>query len=86
MAVGSADSPASLYGPVSIVLGVASVVAAGLSGFIGLAVPLLAGILAVVFGVLGLVSKIKRGQCVFGLVGGAIGVLYPAFLIAALSV
>lgn len=85
MPTSSNDSPASLYGPASLVLGIASAVAAALSGFIGLAIPLLAGVLAVVFGVLGLVSKIRRGQCVIGLIGGAVGVLYPVFLIAALS-
>ncbi|MFI5635402.1 hypothetical protein ACIA8E_39875 [Streptomyces sp. NPDC051664] len=85
MATGSTDTPASLYGPASLVLGIASAVATVISGFIGLAIPLLTGCLAVTFAILGLVQRINRGQCAIGLVGGAIGVLYPVFLIGALS-
>ncbi|WP_055489832.1 hypothetical protein [Streptomyces sp. TP-A0356] len=86
MATGSTDTPASLYSPASLGLGIASTVAAVFSGYIGLAIPLLAGSLAVTFALLGLAGKINRKQCVIGLIGGAVGVLYPVSLIVALSV
>ncbi|GAA3162834.1 hypothetical protein GCM10017688_06570 [Streptomyces ramulosus] len=85
MSSGSTDSPASLYGPASLSLGVVAFLATVLSGYLGIAVPLLAGCLAVTFGVLGLVNGTNRGKCVIGLVGGAVGFLYPVYLMIALS-
>ncbi|MER7107933.1 hypothetical protein [Streptomyces sp. NPDC000229] len=85
MATGATDSPATLYGPVSIVLGTVALITAVFSGYLGIAIPLLAGSLAVTFAALGLGSKLNRGQCAIGLATGALGVLYPVFLVAAFS-
>ncbi|MFK4223655.1 hypothetical protein [Streptomyces sp. NPDC019890] len=85
MATGATDSPATLYGPVSLVLGTVALIAAVFSGFVGIAIPLLAGSLAVTFGVVGLVNKLNRGQCAIGLATGSLGVLYPVLLVAALN-
>lgn len=85
MATGSADSPATLYGPVSLVLGVVALITAAFAGFLGIAIPLLFGSLAVTFALLGLARKLNRGQCAIGLVAGSLSVLYPIFLTAALS-
>ncbi|MFE3071802.1 hypothetical protein [Streptomyces sp. NPDC059247] len=73
MAAGTTESPATLYGPVSLGLGIAALIAAFFLGIFGI----LAGSLAIVFGVLGLISKINRGKCAIGLATGAVGVLYP---------
>ncbi|MGW6294377.1 hypothetical protein [Streptomyces sp. NPDC055058] len=74
MATGTTESPATLYGPVSLFFGAAGLVLAFFLGFFGI----LAGALAVTFGVLGLVSRAgKRTQCVLGLATGAVAVLYP---------
>ncbi|MFD5198627.1 hypothetical protein ACFWM7_00350 [Streptomyces sp. NPDC058375] len=76
---GTVESPATLYGPVSLGLGVVALVAAFFLGLFAL----LAGSLAVTFGVLGLISGFNRTQCLAGLVLGAVGVLYPlSFLFA----
>ncbi|NEB40757.1 hypothetical protein [Streptomyces sp. SID14515] len=66
-------TPATLYGPVSLGLGVVALVAAFFLGIFAI----LAGSLAVTFGVLGLISGYSRPQCLAGLVLGAAGVLYP---------
>ncbi|MFJ2610223.1 hypothetical protein ACIO13_35480 [Streptomyces sp. NPDC087425] len=79
------DTPATLYGPVSLLLGVAAAVAAALSGVIGIAIPLLAGALAVTFGLLGLAHRLNRGFSVAGVATGSLGVLYPVFLVALLG-
>ncbi|MBO7936895.1 MULTISPECIES: hypothetical protein [Streptomyces] len=79
------DSPATLYGPVSLVLGVVATVTAALSGFIGIAIPLLAGALAITFGLLGLGRRLNRGLSAFGVATGSLGVLYPVFLVALLT-
>ncbi|MBB1245211.1 hypothetical protein GL263_16765 [Streptomyces durbertensis] len=73
------DTPATLYGPVSLGFGVIAVIAAFLLGPFGV----LAGSLAVTFGILGLVGRIKvnRLPCAIGLVTGAFGVLYPVSLL-----
>ncbi|MFF5334728.1 hypothetical protein [Streptomyces sp. NPDC013181] len=74
------ETPAALYGPVSLGLGVIAVIAAFLFGVFGI----LAGSLAVTFGILGLAGKTKanRTQCAVGLATGAFGVLYPlAFIL-----
>ncbi|MFJ9667513.1 hypothetical protein ACIRPP_23345 [Streptomyces sp. NPDC101219] len=74
MATGTTESPATLYGPVSLFFGVVGLVLAFFLGFFGI----LAGALAVTFGVLGLVSKAgKRTQCALGLATGAVAVLFP---------
>lgn len=85
MANGSTDSPAALYAPVSLTLGIVSVVATVLGGYVGIAFPLLTGSLAVTFAVFGLVRGISRSRCAAGLVGGAVGVLYPLILFTMLS-
>ncbi|MER5363362.1 hypothetical protein [Streptomyces sp. NPDC002785] len=84
MATGSADSPATLYGPASIVLGTLALIAAVFAGFTGIAIPLLFGSLAVTFALLGLARKLNRGLCTVGLATGSLSVLYPIFLTAAL--
>lgn len=84
MATGSADSPATLYGPASIVLGTLALIAAVFAGFTGIAIPLLFGSLAVTFALLGLARKLNRGQCTVGLATGSLSVLYPIFLTAVL--
>lgn len=84
MTAGSADSPATLYGPVSAVFGGVSLLAAVFAGFLGIAIPLLFGSLAVTFALLGLARGLHRGRCAIGLVTGSLGVLYPLFLVAAL--
>jgi hypothetical protein len=85
MATGPADTAASAYGPVALVLGIASIAAAGLMEFVGAAIPLLAGILAVTFGVLGLTRKLHRGQSLIGLIGGSAGVLSVVAIIGSFS-
>ncbi|MBL3668366.1 hypothetical protein JL475_20700 [Streptomyces sp. M2CJ-2] len=85
MSTGSADSPATLYGPVSVIFGSAALLAAVFAGFIGIAIPLLFGSLAVTFALLGLGRGLNRGQCALGLATGSLSVLYPIFLAAALS-
>lgn len=85
MATGSADSPATLYGPVSLALGTVALIAAVFSGFVGIAIPLLFGSLAVAFALLGLARKLNRGQCAIGLATGSLSVLHPVLLAAALS-
>jgi succinate-acetate transporter protein len=86
MPTGPTDARASLYGSVSLVLGSAAALAAALIGWVGVALPLLFGSLAVTFAVLGLVHKINRRKCAIGLISGAVGVLYPVFLICAAGV
>jgi succinate-acetate transporter protein len=86
MPTGPTDPRASLYGSVSLVLGIASAVAAVLISWVGVALPLLFGSLAVTFAVLGLVHKINRRKCAIGLISGAAGVLYPVFLLCAVGV
>ncbi|MEU7468154.1 hypothetical protein AB0A94_06250 [Streptomyces sp. NPDC044984] len=83
MATGSADSPATLYGPVSLVLGTAALVAVVFAGLLGIAIPLLLGSLAVTFALLGLGQELNRLQCGVGLVTGSLSVLYPVLLVAA---
>ncbi|MEV0183754.1 hypothetical protein AB0I54_31350 [Streptomyces sp. NPDC050625] len=87
MAGGTAptDSPATLYGPVSLVFGVVAAVTAALSGYIGIAIPLLAGALAVTFGLLGLARRLNRGISAVGVATGSLGVLYPVFVVALLA-
>ncbi|MGC5544357.1 hypothetical protein ACPYPE_27160 [Streptomyces griseus] len=76
---GTPATPATLYGPVSLGFGVVALIAAFFLGLFAL----LAGSLAVTFGVLGLISGYNRTQCLAGLVLGAVGVLYPlSFLFA----
>ncbi|MCQ0022460.1 hypothetical protein M4914_05470 [Streptomyces somaliensis DSM 40738] len=85
MTTGSDGSPASLYGPVSLVLGVLALLTAVFAGFLGIAIPFLFGSLGVTFGLLGLSRRLNRGQCAIGLVAGALGVIYPIFLAGALA-
>ncbi|MCX4674124.1 hypothetical protein OG413_02130 [Streptomyces sp. NBC_01433] len=73
MAIGTTDSPATLYGPVSLGFGVVALIAAFALGLFGI----LAGSLAITFGALGLIGKADRTQCAIGLATGAVGVLYP---------
>ncbi|KES03445.1 hypothetical protein BU52_30465 [Streptomyces toyocaensis] len=83
MATGSADSPATLYGPVSLVLGTAASVTVVFAGVLGMAFSLLFGSLAVTFALLGLGRGLNRVQCGIGLATGSLGVLYPVLLVAA---
>lgn len=83
MASGSADSPAALYGPVSLTFGTAALVTAAFTGLLGLAIPLLCGSLAVTFALLGLGRGLHRVRCGIGLVTGSLGLLYPLLLVAA---
>ncbi|AOT58557.1 MULTISPECIES: hypothetical protein [Streptomyces] len=85
MTTGPADSPASLYGPVSLVMGVLALAAAVFAGFVGISIPFLFGALAVTFGLLGLARGLHRGQCAAGSVTGAVAVLYPLVLAGALG-
>ncbi|MCP9988321.1 hypothetical protein LUX01_18155 [Streptomyces sudanensis] len=86
MTTGSEDGPASLYGPVSLALGVLALLGAVSAGFLGIAIPLLSGSLAVTFGLLGLGRGVARGRCAVGLATGALGVLYPVLLVGFLGV
>jgi len=79
MATGTTDSPATLYGPVSLGLGVVALIATFFLGTFAV----LAGSLAITFGVLGLISKFNRTQCFIGLATGAAGVLFPLFFLFA---
>ncbi|KOT38087.1 hypothetical protein ADK41_16905 [Streptomyces caelestis] len=83
MATGSADSPATLYGPVSLVLGTAASVTVVFAGLLGIAFSLLFGSLAVTFALLGLRQKLNRVQCGIGLATGSLGVLHPVLLVSA---
>ncbi|MET9152933.1 hypothetical protein ABZX82_16915 [Streptomyces griseoflavus] len=79
----SADSPATLYGPVSLVLGTAGLLAAVFAGLLGIGIPLLLGSLAVTFALLGLSRGLHRVCCVVGLATGCLGLLQPILLAAA---
>ncbi|WP_328538570.1 hypothetical protein [Streptomyces sp. NBC_00344] len=83
MANGSADTAASAYGPVALALGIISTAAAALIEFVGIAIPLLVGLLAVTFGILGLTNKLRRGQSLIGLIGGSVGVLSAVVILGA---
>ncbi|PJE94974.1 hypothetical protein CUT44_25245 [Streptomyces carminius] len=83
MTAEATDSPASLYGVVSLVLGAVALVAAVFVGYAGVAIPLLCGSLAVTFATLGLVKRSNRGQCVIGLVTGGLAVLWLVLFLAA---
>ncbi len=73
MGTGTVESPATLYGPVSLGLGVLALAATFFLGVFAV----LAGSLAITFGVLGLVKKFNRTQCLTGIAAGAVGVLLP---------
>ncbi|MEU3945292.1 hypothetical protein [Streptomyces sp. NPDC029526] len=78
MTIGDTESPATLYGPVSLFFGLLGLVLLPFLPFFGI----LAGALAVTFGVLGLVSGAgKRAQCAIGLVTGSVAVLVPLTLL-----
>lgn len=83
MATGSADSPATLYGPASLALGTAALAAAVFAGLLGIALPLLFGSLAVTFALLGLGRGLHRVQCAVGLTTGSLSLAYPMLLVAA---
>lgn len=82
MVTGSDDSPATLYGPVSVVFGVVALISVVFSGFAGIGIPVLAGSLAITFALLGLGRGLNRVQCAAGLVAGALGAGYPITLIS----
>ncbi|MET9923487.1 MULTISPECIES: hypothetical protein [unclassified Streptomyces] len=79
MATGTSESPATLYAPVSIGLGV---IALASTFFLGI-LATLAGLLAITFGILGLVSQaeVNRIQCGIGLAAGVVGVLFPVWFL-----
>ncbi len=85
MPTGTTNTPAALYGPVSLVLGIAAVVGTAISGVVGIAVPILAGYFAITFGVLGLNSRANRTKCYIGLAGGAVSVTYMACLLISIG-
>ncbi|MGW4271463.1 hypothetical protein ACWEGQ_03665 [Streptomyces seoulensis] len=85
MTSGHDDSPATLYGPVSSVLGVAGLVAAVFSGAVGIPIPVLAASFAIIFALLGLRRGTNRVQCVTGLVAGCFWLARSVFLVAFLS-
>ncbi|MFJ1590900.1 hypothetical protein ACIOD0_11745 [Kitasatospora albolonga] len=76
---GTSESPATLYGPVSIGLGVIALLVMYFYGVFAI----LAGILAVTFGLLGLAGKDRgnRTLCAIGFVLGAFGALAPFTLL-----
>ncbi|MBB1254740.1 hypothetical protein [Streptomyces alkaliterrae] len=80
-AAGSTDSPATLYGPVSLALGVVALLTAVFVGVIGPAVPLLAGSLAATFGGFGLSRAQRRTLPALGLALGGASFLYVFFLL-----
>ncbi|MEU0159152.1 hypothetical protein ABZ154_09980 [Streptomyces sp. NPDC006261] len=75
MATGTTESPATLYAPVSLGLGVIALITTFFLGIFAI----LAGALAITFGVLGLISKVEvnRVQCCIGLAAGVVGVVLP---------
>ncbi|MFJ8696809.1 hypothetical protein [Streptomyces roseolilacinus] len=82
MTTRTTDSPASLYGVVSLVLGLFGLAGALLVGYVGIALPALCGALAVTFGALGLAKRLNRVQCTVGLVTGGLALAYPVFVLA----
>ncbi|MCX5387878.1 hypothetical protein [Streptomyces sp. NBC_00083] len=85
MTSGPDDSPATAYGPVSVVLGAVGLAAGMFSGVVGIALPLLAAALAITFALLGLGRRTKRVQCAIGLVTGCLGLAWPVFLVASFT-
>ncbi|KPI04371.1 hypothetical protein OK074_4688 [Actinobacteria bacterium OK074] len=83
MTTGPVDTPARAYGPVALVFGIVAAVSAAFLGIAGIGIPVLAGALAVTFGVLGLNHNLRRAQCVVGIVTGAAGALYVIALLSA---
>ncbi|WP_432054396.1 hypothetical protein [Streptomyces sp. bgisy022] len=80
MTSGGTESPATLYGPVSLFFGLLGLALAFFLAFFGI----LAGALAVTFGVLGLVSGAgRRALPAVGLVTGTVAVLGPLVLLLA---
>ncbi|MGW0732640.1 hypothetical protein [Streptomyces sp. NPDC002851] len=82
MTTEATDSPASLYGTASVVLGTLALIAVVFSGHAGVAIPLLSGSLAVTFGVLGLMRRLNRVRCAIGLSTGGGTLLYLGYLLA----
>ncbi|MCD0449374.1 hypothetical protein LO762_09250 [Actinocorallia sp. API 0066] len=82
MATGTAGTAVTAYGPVSLVFGVGSVITLALVEYVGLGIPLLAGLLAVTFGIFGLVNGIRRAQSVLGLTSGSVSVVYFLTILA----
>ncbi|MBW1604409.1 hypothetical protein JJV70_20345 [Streptomyces sp. JJ66] len=76
----AADTPASLYGGVSLTLGVLSLLTYAL---LGIALSLTFGALALTFGILGLVAGPHRILCLTGLPTGAPSVLFFLYLLIA---
>ncbi|MEE1939118.1 hypothetical protein V1L54_06790 [Streptomyces sp. TRM 70361] len=85
MTAETTDSPASLHGVVSLVLGAVALVTAVFVGYAGVAIPLLCGSLAVTFASLGLARRVNRGQCAIGLATGGLAVLCLVLFVAALG-
>lgn len=85
MGTESTRNPNTLYGPVSLVFGIVSVVTTVLGDFVGSGISVVAGSLAVTFAIFGLVNRVRRVLCVIGLVSGAASVLCFLWLIVALG-
>lgn len=85
MTSGATDTPASLYGGVSSVLGFVALITVALVAYVGIAIPLLCGSLAVTLASLGLNKHLNRALCAVGLGTGGAAVLYVLFLLFAFS-
>ncbi|MGW8377486.1 hypothetical protein [Streptomyces sp. ODS28] len=78
----STDSPATMYGTVSLVLGVVGLITAVLASYAGIAIPVLCGALAVTLASAGLFQRTNRIKCIAALTTGAVALLYPVVLLA----
>ncbi|MFF8831279.1 hypothetical protein [Streptomyces sp. NPDC015131] len=79
------DDATSLYGRVSLILGVLALIATVFISYVGVAFPLLFGSLALTFGTTGLIKRVDRLQCAIGAATGGAAVLYLIFLLASFS-
>ncbi|MGX9230170.1 hypothetical protein ACWV95_35930 [Streptomyces albus] len=82
---GAKDSPASLYGPVSLVLGIIALLSAVFPPGFGV-VSLLCGSLGVTLAVMGLRTRLNRGKCLIGLVTGGTPVLFLLWVVVVASI
>ncbi|MFD8206733.1 hypothetical protein ACFV2S_10055 [Streptomyces sp. NPDC059695] len=80
------NSPATLYGPASLLFGVLGLVATLFAGVAGGGIPLLTASLAITFALLGLGRGMNRAQCVTGLVTGGIPLAWLVFALTTVTV
>jgi hypothetical protein len=81
MTTGAKDSPASLYGVVSLVFGTIALIIALWMDVYGAAISLICGGLAVTLATLGLIQRVNRAKCAIGLSTGGIALLYLAYVL-----